>query len=800
VGRLATAVILAVLALPGAAQGAISFSTTPYPLPHVGNAFASALGAVKVVDLNNDNHPDIVVTRGGSGVVYVLVNQGNGTFAAAQPYASCSNTDDGGKMVTGQFDAGQNADLIVSCDTVSVERLLGNGDGTFPPGTSFATPGGPIGLALWPAGGGASARLLYGNYCSSCTPPADALCYQPISALGTGDCPADDSLLDMQGGPNGHAGVGQATIVTAHLYTTSCAPFDDVILSIFNNEIRGWGLNTADPPGPTIACGSFSYASHVVNASPAVNDLTQLSAADLDGNGSPDLLMTDTPANPSAPARLVSLLWQGGSTVSGGFPPTEVATPTASIAGIDDQKVADFDGDGHMDAAVAGSNGSETAGTLAIQRGHGEGSFDSPPLTFDIPGGNSAPSTNHLAVGDLNGDNKPDVVSIARDKDSVTVLLNTTGASPPQRTLTVTTSGTGSGTVTGAGIDCGGAGHSDCSETVAQGATITLAASAASGSAFGGFSGGGCGATTPCTVTLDSDQSVAATFTANPAPPAQRTLTVTTSGLGTGTVTGAGIDCGGALHVDCSETVAQGATITLAASAASGSTFGGFSGGGCGATTPCTVTLDADKSVGASFALAGVPSDPPGVPALVCPVLRNLRGQVAATFATLIAQFPAVKAALAAARAVALAQIDSALAKLGCVPAAKVRSAAAARAPQVGTARGDRLNGSARDDLQFGRGGKDRLLGRGGRDVMLGESGADRLDGGPGADLMSGGAGNDAINGRSGADLILGGAGKDTINARDGARDYVACGAGRDRVTADRRDVLAKDCERVSRR
>jgi len=42
---------------------------------------------------------------------------------------------------------------------------------------------------------------------------------------------------------------------------------------------------------------------------------------------------------------------------------------------------------------------------------------------------------------------------------------------------------------------------------------------------------------------------------------------------------------------------------------------------------------------------------------------------------------------------------------------------------------------------------------------------------------------------------VFGNAGNDTINVVDGRRDVVDCGAGRDRVHADRRDVL-RNCER----
>jgi hypothetical protein len=94
-----------------------------------------------------------------------------------------------------------------------------------------------------------------------------------------------------------------------------------------------------------------------------------------------------------------------------------------------------------------------------------------------------------------------------------------------------------------------------------------------------------------------------------PPPPPDRTLTVSTSGTGSGTVTGLGIDCGGAGHVDCTETVADGDPLALTATAPAGSSFTGYTGGGCGAGSSCTVTMDADKTVDAGFALR---VDPPG--------------------------------------------------------------------------------------------------------------------------------------------------------------------------------------------
>ncbi|HSB00244.1 MAG TPA: non-reducing end alpha-L-arabinofuranosidase family hydrolase, partial [Anaerolineales bacterium] len=69
--------------------------------------------------------------------------------------------------------------------------------------------------------------------------------------------------------------------------------------------------------------------------------------------------------------------------------------------------------------------------------------------------------------------------------------------------------GSGSGTVTSspAGINCG----STCSASYASGTSVTLTPSAASGSTFGGWSGA-CSGTGSCTVNMNTNQTVTATF------------------------------------------------------------------------------------------------------------------------------------------------------------------------------------------------------------------------------------------------------------------------------------------------
>jgi uncharacterized repeat protein (TIGR01451 family) len=116
-----------------------------------------------------------------------------------------------------------------------------------------------------------------------------------------------------------------------------------------------------------------------------------------------------------------------------------------------------------------------------------------------------------------------------------------------------------------------------------------------------------------------------------------------------------------------------------------------------------------------------------------------------------------------------------------------------------GGAGNDCLYGGEGADVLDGDGGDDALWGGDGRDRLFGGDGNDRLLGGAKGDEMHGDAGNDQLLPGTGRDRVWGGAGNDVISARDGSRDVLDCGAGLDRVTADRRDRL-RGCERVSRR
>jgi hypothetical protein len=181
-------------------------------------------------------------------------------------------------------------------------------------------------------------------------------------------------------------------------------------------------------------------------------------------------------------------------------------------------------------------------------------------------------------------------VTMDSDQD---VTANFTGS----ETLLVTVGGAGTGKVTSSptGISC----PPTCSASYDGGTPVTLTAAAGAGSTFAGWSGGTCSGTTPtCNVTMDADKSVTATFVTNP------TLTVTST-VASGAAGKVTSDTGGiSCPSTCSHAYAPGTVVTLTAVPGTNSTFTGWSGGGCSGTSTCTVTMNADTAVTATFAVA----------------------------------------------------------------------------------------------------------------------------------------------------------------------------------------------------
>ena len=172
----------------------------------------------------------------------------------------------------------------------------------------------------------------------------------------------------------------------------------------------------------------------------------------------------------------------------------------------------------------------------------------------------------------------------------------------PSGQLSVSSDGTGSGTITSSpsGINCG----NTCSATFPAGTQVSLTPNPASGSVLASWNGD-CSGAGVCLILISSvtPQSAVATF--NSENSNTISLTVSLSGLGNGSVTSApsGINCGS----NCAASFPPGTQVSLTAVPEDGSVFAGWSGGGCSGTGVCAVLSQSPESVSAAFNLASYP-------------------------------------------------------------------------------------------------------------------------------------------------------------------------------------------------
>ena len=157
--------------------------------------------------------------------------------------------------------------------------------------------------------------------------------------------------------------------------------------------------------------------------------------------------------------------------------------------------------------------------------------------------------------------------------------------------LTVSVSGGGAVTSSDNIFSC----PSKCYGIYNPGATVTLTAKPNSGSVLSQWGGACAGNASTCTVTLNAESSVSATFLP------MYTLSVGRSNPGTVTATPTGVDRALNCGSNCSAKFVQGTIVTLTATPPVGKTFANWSGACSGTATTCALNILKDTSVQANF-------------------------------------------------------------------------------------------------------------------------------------------------------------------------------------------------------
>ena len=151
-----------------------------------------------------------------------------------------------------------------------------------------------------------------------------------------------------------------------------------------------------------------------VNYPVAVSYPRTVVVGDFDGDGKPDLAVSGNNG-------IYVLLGNGDGTFQ--------AATTVGTVYANEMVAADFDGDGNLDLVVVAN------GVVTILLGKGDGTFQA-PATNPYPG--AAVSSDLLAVADLNGDGKPDLVAGGGGFNPVVSVLLGNGDGTFQAALTYT--------------------------------------------------------------------------------------------------------------------------------------------------------------------------------------------------------------------------------------------------------------------------------------------------------------------------------------------------------------------------
>jgi len=376
------------------------------------------VSAMTLADFNGDGYPDVAFV-GYNNAVSVALNSGTGRFESAAvyqvaPYARA--------VLAGRFQGTSRLDLAL-LDPPSLQLYPGAANGTFGQPLSTSALGGVAAMADFNGDG-----------------------IPDVAVAGSNP----DQVQVFFGQKDGNFLAGPLVRLTQHISSMAAADFNgdgipDVAFSTLALGSNPGGIQVWLGDGT----GSFklTYSDSVLQS-----NLTQIVAADFNGDGKQDLAVTDL----SSSTVFGLFLGNGNGTLQ------QLKRFGSGTAGTRRLTTGDFNGDGNLDVAASdaelgfiyvmlgnGSGGFQSAATLngvleagslatgdfncdghldlaagtgdqvSFFAGNGDG-------TFGVPVVFGAGSENYgLAIGDFNGDGKPDVATANFAGRSMSVLINT---------------------------------------------------------------------------------------------------------------------------------------------------------------------------------------------------------------------------------------------------------------------------------------------------------------------------------------------------------------------------------------
>lgn len=573
--------------------------------------------AVATADFNGDGRPDVAVANHDSDTASVLLDDTapgseTPTFHLQQAFAAGNAPS---SIAAADFNLDGRPDLVVADELEEDVSVLldttvpGAETPSFATRQTFAVGEAPSAVAVADLNGDGKPDLIVANHdeetvsilLDTTLPGSTTVTFAPQkafvsdhapSALAIADFNLDgklDFVAESHDGGSGSVFVNDTepgsftpNFKLEQVFGWGILP-SAVMTGDFNGDgkpdlaIAGEGSDDVSVILDTTAPGASSPTFSLPQELAAGDAPTSIAAADVNGDGVPDLLVTN----------------KGDGTVSAFLNETEpgAAAPEfgeqqtfAAGGGPQALTTADLNGDGGPDL-ISADGGADAVSAL----------LDTQYAVSISP--TSVTGTIHYAIPHL--ELTPSSIAFGGQAlGSVTT-----------RAVTVSNNGGADLAIGGIAISSvSGGGLSqtnNCPPTLAVGSScsvdITFSPSVA-GSTVAELTVNSIAPSGPDNVAI-SGSGVAATV---PPPPPQpmRSLHIKSKGDGAGRVE----DRGGTIFCPsiCSHSFTQGTVVTLTATPASGSRFEGWSGGGCSGKGSCRVTVSSDSTVTAKFAKASV--------------------------------------------------------------------------------------------------------------------------------------------------------------------------------------------------
>jgi hypothetical protein len=345
-----------------------------------------------VVNANHPNAlPDAQQLPAGTGAQLFPASQGPPVHFA-KPVLSSSGGFLADSVAIADLNGDGHLDLVVANVGMTgfgqegvVSVLLGNGDGTFQAPVGYDSGGiGAQFVVIADVNGDGYPDLVVANSCESsadCNYLGDTGLGGVGVLLGNGDGTFQAPVRYSSGGGNAYA------VAVADLNGDG---YPDLVVANWCESSSVCSLGTGLEGGVSVLLGNgdgtfqapVSYDSGGFNAA-------SVAVADLNGDGHPDVVVAN------AGSGWVSvLLGNGDGTLQAAVDYSSGAALPWAVA------IADFNSDGKPDLAVGGGR------AVSVLLGNGDGTFQA-PVSYDTGG-----VSYSVAIGDLNGDAKLDVVAV----------------------------------------------------------------------------------------------------------------------------------------------------------------------------------------------------------------------------------------------------------------------------------------------------------------------------------------------------------------------------------------------------